>query len=297
MSSVVIELQHELLSSDCDIVSALRKAHIIASKLNLAEFDSWILSELNGYKCDTEIPEYRRIMGILKAFNPYHGWIQVLFQDGKTEEMVCNRKLNISISAIIELSSKSKDEYVYMNIPADAARTIDRWCKASSPTSYAVSFSIHLLSEIIDKVKNCLLEWTLTLEKQGIKGDEMIFNKTETDAAKEIPQQINNYYGTVVNGSVEKTQITSGDNNTVTMNTDIITGLVDEIRDSLKNEQLSQNDMTNANELVDEVETKIIEKKSPLLIKSALAGLKEYLICLGANVTANLINAKMMGLF
>ena len=42
-----------------DIVSALRKAHIIASKLNLTEFDSWILSELNGYKCDEkEIPEY-----------------------------------------------------------------------------------------------------------------------------------------------------------------------------------------------------------------------------------------------
>ena len=64
MSSVVIELQHELLSSDCDIVSALRKAHIIASKLNLAEFDSWILSELNGYKCDTVPSNYGNFKSI-----------------------------------------------------------------------------------------------------------------------------------------------------------------------------------------------------------------------------------------
>ncbi|MBR1421865.1 MAG: ABC transporter substrate-binding protein [Ruminococcus sp.] len=298
MGSLVLELQRELLAPNCDIVSSLRKAHIIASKLNLTEFDSWILSELNGYKCDeNEIPEYRRIMGELKALNPYHGWTPVLFQDGKMEETICHRKLDDSISAIIELSSKSDSKSFHMNIPADAARTIDRMCTAPFPTSYVVSFSIHLLSEIIDKVKNCLLEWTLTLEKQGIKGDEMIFNQAETDAAKDVPQQINNYYGTVINGNVEKTQITSGDKNTVTMNIDISTELTDEIRENLKYEQLSPDDMANANELVDEVETRIIEKKSPLLIKSALAGLKEYLICLGANVTADLINAKMMGLF
>ena len=298
VSSVVIELQRDLLANNCDIVSALRKAHIIASKLSLTEFDNWILSELNGYKCDEEkIPEYRQIMGELKALNPYRGWMPVLFQDGKMEKMICNRKINDSISAIIELSSKSDSNTFQMSIPADAARAIDKMCTTPFPTSYIVSFSLHLLNEITDKVKNCLLEWTLTLEKQGIKGDEMIFNQTETDAAKEVPQQINNYYGTVINGNVEKTQITSGDNNTVTMNTDISNALADEIRESLKNEQLSPDDIDNANELVDEVETKIIEKKSHKIIKASLVGLKEFLIGVGANVTADLINGKMIVLF
>ena len=68
VSSVVIELQRDLLATNCHIVSALRKAHIIASKLDLTEFDSWILSELNGYKCDEkEIPEYRQITGSIKS--------------------------------------------------------------------------------------------------------------------------------------------------------------------------------------------------------------------------------------
>ena len=298
MNSVVMELQRELLESNCDILGALRKAHIIAFKLNLVEFDKWVLHELNGYTCDeNEIPEYRSVMGELKAWNPYYGWIPVLFKDGKMEQTICNRKLNKSISAIIELSSKSDSKSFQMNIPADAARTIDKMCTTPFPTNYIVSFSIHLLNEMIDKVKNCLLEWTLTLEKQGIKGDEMIFNQAETDAAKKIPQQINNYYGTVINGTVEKTQITSGDNNTITMSVDLSAKLVDEIRNSLKNEQLAPDDMNCVNELVNEVETKIAEKKNPIIIKSALAGLKEYLICLGANVTADIINAKMMGLF
>ena len=35
MSSIVLELQQELLHQDCDIVNALRKAHLIAVKLDL----------------------------------------------------------------------------------------------------------------------------------------------------------------------------------------------------------------------------------------------------------------------
>ena len=48
MSSIVIDLQDEILSSDCDIVQILRRAHVIAVKLGLKEFDQWISYELNG---------------------------------------------------------------------------------------------------------------------------------------------------------------------------------------------------------------------------------------------------------
>ena len=36
--------------------------------------------------------------------------------------------------------------------------------------------------------------------------------------AKEIPQQINNYYGTVVNGDVSQSQVVSGDHNSIAFN-------------------------------------------------------------------------------
>ena len=37
MNGIVLELQQDLLSKDCDILNALRKAHIIATKLKLSE--------------------------------------------------------------------------------------------------------------------------------------------------------------------------------------------------------------------------------------------------------------------
>ena len=39
MGSIVLELQNEIVSSNCDVVNILRKAHLIASKLKLNDFD------------------------------------------------------------------------------------------------------------------------------------------------------------------------------------------------------------------------------------------------------------------
>ena len=62
MSGLVLDLQHEVLKADCDILNALRKAHLIAVKLKLHEFDKWIHAELNGYEENQDlIPEYRRV--------------------------------------------------------------------------------------------------------------------------------------------------------------------------------------------------------------------------------------------
>ena len=46
MSGIVIELQRDALSSDSDIISLLRKAYLIARKLDLKDFESWTSYEL-----------------------------------------------------------------------------------------------------------------------------------------------------------------------------------------------------------------------------------------------------------
>ena len=90
MSSIVLELQKDLLDKDCDILQALRKAHVIATKLHLNEFDTWIQNELNGYESEDEkFPNYRRMKGTLKAKNPYRGWIPAVITD-KNNQAIFN---------------------------------------------------------------------------------------------------------------------------------------------------------------------------------------------------------------
>ena len=103
MSSIVIDLQNEITSSECDVVRILRRAHVIAVKLGLKEFDQWISCELNGYSNQDTCPDYRKVRGVLKAFNPYQGWIPTLIPDAEIEKAICEKRVPNSISEIITL--------------------------------------------------------------------------------------------------------------------------------------------------------------------------------------------------
>ncbi len=297
MGSIVLELQQELLNKDCDILLVLRKAHLIASKLRLTEFDTWIQSELNGYETDQDgIPDYRQIHGQLKAWNPYHGWIPVVLQDAKLENLLCNRKLGESIGEIQELYDKSKGN-ITLTFTADVANTLDSMCDAPFRTNYSLHVSKHCLKSIIDKVTNSLMEWTLDLERNGILGENMTFNEKEAASAKEMPKQINNYYGTVVNGSVNSSQIASGNNNTVTYNSALVSDAIQEIRDSLNVDEISLEEKETAIEILEDISSKLEQNKKPGIIKSAFLGLKDFMLAAGADITAALIVDKIQELF
>ena len=141
------------------------------------------------------------------------------------------------------------------------------------------------------------MEWTLELERKGILGENMMFNEKESVFAKEVPQQINNYYGPVINGSVSSSQLVSGDNNVVSYNATVAASAIQEIRESLEKEQISNEDMECALEILEDVSKKIEQNKKPSVIKAALVGLKDFIIATGADITAALITAKIQGLF
>ena len=87
MSKLVIELQKDIIENKIDTISILRKAKLIATKLNLVDFKQWIDHELNGYENYDDIPEYRNIIGEVKAKNPYHGLIPVVMPPSIAEQL------------------------------------------------------------------------------------------------------------------------------------------------------------------------------------------------------------------
>lgn len=296
MSSLILELQQEVMKPDCDILYALRKAHLIASKLRLAEFDAWIQNELNGYKMNQDgIPEYRRINGRLKAWNPYHGWIPVILDNIELEKMLCERKLENSIGEIMELYSSS-NESIYLSFNADITNTLNLWTE-SITTTYALQISKYLLKSICDNVVNSLLEWTINLERVGILGEGMTFNEKEKASAQELSQHVNYYLGPVFQAPVTNSQIVSGNSNNVIYDVESVKYAINEIRESIERELVSEEDLENAHDILDDIAEKIEQGKKPNIIKSLMVGLKDFAISAGANITAELIKAKMSGLF
>ena len=148
------------------------------------------------------------------------------------------------------------------------------------------------ITSLIEKVKNCLLEWTIELEGKGILGENMTFNEKEAESAKGISQQINNY-----NGNVSSSQIVSGNNNTVNYNEASVLNAVQEIKESLEKELSPGEDLDCAMELLEDISQKIEQKKKSNLLKAAFVGLKDFAVSVGAEVTGALIVVKMQGLF
>ena len=248
------------------------------------------MHELNGYAGENQdnIPEYRKVNGLLKAWNPYHGWIPVVFQDSKFQSLLCTRFLGNSISEILELY-KTSEGHVLLSYPGDIERTIDKMCSSPFPTNYSLHVSAHILKAIVDQVQNCLLEWTIRLESEGVLGEGMRFSQEETAMAQKVPQTINNYYGTVVNGNVKQSQVVSGDHNSLSFNYEQASDLIRQIKEVIQDEQMSEEDREIAEELISESESKIAAQAKPGVIRATLSGLKDFLIGAGANIAGAMI--------
>ena len=296
MGSLVLDLQQEVLKPDCDVLNSLRKAHLIAVKLHLPEFDHWVCSELNGYSGEPEkIPRYREIRGALKVHHPYHGWTAVQFQTNQQQEQFSVRKLREPLSQIMQLARTIKRE-LGISLPAEIEEMI--YQSSDMPARMDMMFCANpvCLSSIVEQVKNCLLEWTIRLEQEGIIGEGMQFSREETDIAKRVPQTINNYFGTVVHGDIKQSQVVSGNNNSISFHYGDVTELMGKVKESLVQEQLSADDRDSAAELISEIESKISQQKKPRIICAALTGLRDFLVAGGANVTAALIVQYLQGL-
>lgn len=297
MSSLVLDLQKELMSRDCDILQALRHAHVIAVKLGLDDIDKWIQCELNGYSSDDTVPKYRYMTGVLKAKNPYRGWIPAVITDKSNNQPYNTVPLCESMSGLIEIRNQCTNGTFCYTFPASVAMEMLRHSSSPAYMEISLFISVHNLSAVEDKVKNNLLQWTLELEKKGILGENMTFNREETLSAKAIAASTINVYGTYVNGDVTHSQIVSGNNNSATYNEADVKAAIEEIKDSIKTEKISEENMECVLEILDDISSKIEQKKKPGIIKTALIGLKDFVLSAGANITAALITAKIQGLF
>ena len=205
MNGIVIQLQEEALNKDTDILTLLRKAYLIARKLKLKEFEKWIKSEQNGYNTDLEdVPSYRRVRGEIKAWNPYNGWIPVIFEkDIGIEE----HYVHDSIANLVSVYSDSKNNTCVVNFVADMNAFLNKSSTAPFQTKYCLQISKNAIFNIFEQVKNRILDWAITLEENGIVGEGPSFTEEEQKKALQNPSIVNytnNFYSSVDNSQIQQ---------------------------------------------------------------------------------------------
>ena len=203
VEGIVLQLQAEALDESVSIETLLRKAYLVARKLQLKDFEKWIECEQNGYKENP--PDYRIIGGEIKAWNPYHGWIPVVMQ-GKMADFFNTLPMSQPIAAIADAYDNSDGAIIF-----NASGAMTEFLN-NNTTAFQTKYSFHStkmeLRKIISAVRNRILEWSLLLEENGIVGDGLKFTDIEIKTAKN--SQVINHYMNFFYSSADNTQIQQG---------------------------------------------------------------------------------------
>jgi hypothetical protein len=209
--SVVLELQQLASDSGKNILDLLRKALLVATKLNLIEFKQWVQNELNGYK-GSELPSYRQIHAQIKGRNPFHGLIPIGIPDKELERTLTAVPIHDSVSGLYDLiENKNPTDVLHMHMPFEAQRMISQMLDTpfNNLEVYWVLQRSQIV-EILDAVRNTILEWSLKLESEGILGDGIAFSEEEKQKASSstIIQHVENFHFQGVLGSITDSNLT-----------------------------------------------------------------------------------------
>src|SRR5262249_51822471 len=149
-----------------DLLELMRRAQVVAAKLNLDDASEWIKLETGGYPQPLEVPAYRVVPTQLEVLNPYHGWNAVDWGGpGRLEEHFSSYGVRNSISEIVEMTrSKGKPGFALTQGEMEALKSTNPDF-GRLPSMRSVSRAA--IASILEGVRNEVLSWSLELEKKG----------------------------------------------------------------------------------------------------------------------------------
>ena len=184
--SIVQHLQAEALNPDISVSNLLRKAKLVAVKLDLRDFLDWIEDELNGYnvKSQEELPPYRIVGGEAKAWNPFRGWMPLFFEDPQEASLLYKRGIGSPIAELESIDKSSVRGNLFIDFNPEAKRAITKAIEYETDIKFMVARNS--IAGILDAVRNIILDWSLKLEKEGILGEDLTFSQEEREKAHEL---------------------------------------------------------------------------------------------------------------
>jgi hypothetical protein len=202
MQSLVLQLQGECLDSSVSILEILRKALVVARKLEVKDFQAWIDNELNGYDDVADLPPYRVIHGHLQCWDSHQdSWIPLFVKDVKFAEIASRCNIDQSLGELDDLVRVSNKNTGVLIFPFTSTQELILDLGEGYRPARHVSGS--RVAAIIDAVRNVVLDWTLKLEEDGVLGEGLTFSSKERETAAHGNYTIN-YHGPVNNSQIQQ---------------------------------------------------------------------------------------------
>ncbi|MEH7116880.1 hypothetical protein V7128_05560 [Neobacillus vireti] len=287
MESIVSELQREAMSSSSNISDLLRKSLVVARKLKIKEFEQWITQEMNGYKVSSrdEIPDYREIVGHIQYFNPYHGWSPVIIQDERVVDLFERNKVFQPVTEIENLAN-SDSEFLFMQLPQGIQNILSDYFNETA--QFQLMFGKSQAKQIIDTVRNIILEWSLKLEEDGIMGEGLSFSDKEKQEASKQNYNINNFYGNA--SGIQFLQNSPNSTQTMTNGVDVgqIADIIAKVKENINQIGLPEEQQRVVQSEVETISAELVSSQpQPSVMKQSLQSIRTMLEGAGGNLAAS----------
>jgi hypothetical protein len=284
---LILKLQAEATNPDASVTNLLRMAKIAATKLNLKDALVWIDRELNGYmdlKVE-DLPPYRRLTGIPQGYNPVHGWQPIQFPDTKTADIYSQAFIGLALGAIEKsVGERSEGSYAFPYGPEE---------KIAIQQSLRFRVDVHIsiqqaqLWNIVEQVRNLILNWALELEKAGVLGENMHFSEQEKGDAEPVTQQFFIQNVGVWRNVTDQATVTNQQKATAKIELDL-----EQVRDFLSQAraalpQLPEKEQEAIRPVLEKIDRELkTEKPNPSKIRTALGSLRKIGEGIAGNLTA-----------
>jgi hypothetical protein len=171
MNNILQQIQSDLLDQNAILSNTLRKARVLASQLQSQELSSWVSQELDGYKTDKELPDYRliRTRSVGKWTNG--AWLVnnrgVRLSDIDDEELrktLTTFQVYDGIRTVEQLAAKLEYHFIFS---PEITSHVNYYVKENGYGFAEIELAIasHDFEQILDTIKNRLLDFILKLDK------------------------------------------------------------------------------------------------------------------------------------
>lgn len=171
MPALLTDLINQASDPAVKTADLLRKAKVIAHRLQLSDQLAWIDLEQRGYRESDPLPLYRFIRAPVYLRDVRTGELTDLFTFQADREIPA--QAHLCLDSISKLEALGSQGPLYVQLPSGHRVYDGLSAKARDQYQVVHQLDASQLHAVVAQVRDKVLDWALELAKAGVEGDEM----------------------------------------------------------------------------------------------------------------------------
>jgi len=274
------EIQQAATDSQVDISTVLRKAKILAARLQNPEFESWVDRELNGYSGCSTLPSYRTIPITAYAMisDGFREWNAApIMPTLLPENLRWWGEKNHLRQPISEVASMAATGNTYQ-VPWPQEMAVRYGAKGYNDFECLRAWQLvshSALVGIVEGVRNRILEFALKIEAENPDAGEALPNSQPVPRERLQPLVRNVFYGPV--GNVALNSENFSQTASLEIQREDLTKLIEELNTHLNELRLDTRQELRAEKQIAALKTELDGDPDPAIVQQAGRTLRNIL--------------------